>query len=376
MPADSALTLDEARRAAQLALLARGAEVEVGALDGWPWTPEQLAGTAPAGLPVACTVDDGLTARVHRLEHDGRAWALKRARAHALVRNDDGRTSFLNEVQRRADLERLKAAPGGQRRWAAMVDTCWASLRHGVILSPWIDGAAVAPEAWDERRLAQVLQALADLWLEGLFEWDPSPGNLLDDGRQVRLFDFGYCYRFDPLCQFNSAGRGADLLLFHPIERFETRTYSAVLLALEQGPGPAAALAAFRREKTIALETVCRMHSCSAARGAAPHVLQWLAVLAARWREALAPGGDLLGLYRVENWRSHALDLDDDLQGRSCTRTTLRRADWLLATLATDLDRLRAAGALFFGDERRDDTALRAHYCARRAQAQAWQVRD
>jgi hypothetical protein len=374
-PMSSAPTLDDLRQARQLEFLRQGNALEVGTLHGLPWTAEALAATTAASPHVALTLESGLTAIVHRVESgDGRAWTLKRARPQPGVHNVDGRTSFLNEVQRRIDIEALKAAPDAGDRWDGLVDTRWASLRHGVILSPWIDGLPVAPDAWDERRLGQVLGTLGDLWLEGLFDWDPSPGNLLDDGRHVRLFDFGYCYRFDPRRQFNTAGHGDDQPMFHPVERFETRTFSAALLHLERRSGTDAALAAFRRHKSVAREVVRRMRAAIAARGATGAVTDWLDALVANWSTALGPGGDLATLYLAENWRSHALDLDDDLRGRSCTPTALQRADWLLDALAHHHDALRAAGAFFHGDDALDPAALRERYAARRAQALAWQL--
>src|SRR5262249_36916197 len=142
-----------------------------------------------AGQPhVVQRLDSGLTAVVLRLRANGRDWTLKRARPRPLVKNVDGQTSFLNEVQRRADLEVLKRAD--PTRGPGIVDTHYASYRRGVILSPWIAGEHV--HEWDERRLQQLLHTACALWVEGLFEWDLCNGNILDDGRQIRLFDFGY----------------------------------------------------------------------------------------------------------------------------------------------------------------------------------------
>jgi hypothetical protein len=374
---DTVPALDTLRHAAQLALLDADTELGTGSLDGLPWSAADLAALRDDDPAVTMTIGSGLTAVVRRVEDrapEVRRWTLKQARAESLVRNLDGRTSFLNEVQRRIDIEALKRAPGGRERWRGLVDTRHASLRHGVILSPWIEGAPIPADGWDERRLSQVLGTLGALWLEGLFEWDPSNGNLLDDGAQVRLFDFGYCYRFDPLRHFNTAGRGDDQPMFHPAERFETRTYCAVLLTLEAGAGPDAALAAFRREKAVALEVYRGLRETVAARGAQPHVTAWLAAIIARWAAALAPGADLGRLYLAENWRSHALDLDDDLRGRTCTPMTLRRADWLLAAIDAHFDALRADAALFHGDEALDRAALRERYAARRAEAATLQV--
>jgi hypothetical protein len=139
-----------------------------------------------------------------------------------------------------------------------------------VLLSPWVEGEIV--RRWDERRIGQVIGAAVACASAGLLEWDLSPGNILDDGRQVWLFDFGYMYRFDPLRHFNSAGHGTDAPQFHPVERFETRNLFGHLLELERDAGSAAALRLFRIEKEIAVDAyrrlrMARRHRRALARG-------------------------------------------------------------------------------------------------------------
>ncbi len=360
---------EAARRQAQRDFAASGANLAVGGLSGLPWSAAELR-RLDAGSPgVLRRIASGLTSVVFQLRDDaGRHWALKRAWPQARVHNVDGQTSFLNEVQRRADINGLLARGGGLPGLAALPHTRYADYRAGLILSPWIDGSAVTD--WDERRLLQVLQAACALWLEGLFEWDLSGGNLLDDGRQMRLFDFGYCYRFDPLRQFNPAGSGIGVPLFHPAERFETRHLSGVLLALERDVGEAAALALFRRAKQAAVEAYAELRAAAAARGASAEVLGWLDGIGASWRTGLRDGAE--ALYFAEQWRSHALDLADDLGGRSCTATTLARADWLLAALRSHPQAVR--GALFGADAGLDAAALRARYAGYREQAALWQI--
>ena len=364
------MDLEADRHARQLDFVASRAPLVVGSLADFPLDLATLAGLQDADPRVVAVLDGGLTARIFCLDVGGRRWTLKRARPQALVRNVDGQTSFLNEVQRRADLERLKREPGGQARWAGIVDTVFASFRDGVMLSPWIAGAHV--DAWDERTLSQVLGQACELWLEGLFEWDLCGGNLLDDGQQVRLFDFGYMYRFDPLRQFSSAGNGTDVPLFHPAERFESRCFCAHLLGQEQGAGADAALRLFRLEKEIALATYRSTRARVARRGASADVLAWLDAVTTRWSQALQ--GDLGSLYLAENWRSHVLDLDDDLRGQTCTPMTLCRADWLLAALDAHEPALRAQNAFFWGDEHRDAGTLRERYAAHRRAATGFQV--
>lgn len=331
------MTPEQQRHAAQLAFVASAAELQIGTPADCPLPLEQLAATQGDEPYVRERFSAGLTAHVYRIHADGEDWTLKRARERCKVQNVDGQTSFLNEIQRRADLRQLKRDPILGERLSAIVDTRYASFRQGVLLSPWIEAAPVL--AWNERQLTQLFDTLVALLLGGLFEWDLCPGNTLDDG-QVRLFDFGYMYRFDPLRQFNS--NGIAMPQFHAAERFETRQYFAHLLALEH-QGDRLALAAFALEKRIALEAYGQLQTELAARGASATVLDWLGGIVNNWKRALR--GDLEGLYLQEAWRSHWLDLHDDLSGQTCTPSTLARIGWLERTTRerhADLVRLLA----------------------------------
>ena len=361
-------SLDALRHAAQRTLLDGAATLCLGSLSGTPFTRQGLVALAPDDAQVEAVLDGGLTAEVWRLNAGGRRWALKRCRAASRVRNADGELAFVNELLRRAELEPLRAADPG--RWAGLCPTQWADLQAGLILSPWLEGAT--PQEWNERQLAQLFALGTRLWLEGFFEWDYSPGNLLDDGRQLMLFDFGYCYRFDPLRQFNSAGDGRSAPQFHPVERFETRCYFAHLLELEHSQGLDAALQAFALEKRVARTAYEQLRDELAERSAEPALGEWLEALLRGWR--LDEPAALPRLYLQEAWRSHAADLDDDLRGRSCTPTTLRRADWLLQQLAVATPQLRLLGALAADEAALDDAALLALYRQRRAEALRWQL--
>jgi len=356
------------RQQAQLAFLASGADLEVGRAEDCPLPTDALVAIHERSPEVVQAFPGGLTARVYRLRAGGRDWTLKLARRPALVENVDGQTSFLNELQRRADFLRLQVEPGGRERFAAIADTTYGSLRRGLLLSPWIEGRTAAE--WDERRLRALFDALAELWLAGLFEWDLCPGNLLDDGRRIRLFDFGYMYRFDPLAEPNP--NGWDGPVFHPAERFETRNLFDALLALEAARGAAAALALFRLEKEIALATYRRLGEALRAKGASPRVLGWLGAIADRWAAALA--GDLAPLHLAEGWRSHRLDVLDDLSGHACTPRTLARLGWLRAAARAHHAALSRAGALLWDDAARSQGELLAALDEDEARARAWQV--
>jgi len=205
--------------------------------------------------------------------------------------------------------------------------------------------------------------------LAGFFEWDFCPGNILDDGDQVRLFDFGYMYRFDPLTEFNSSG--LDAPLFHGAERLETRNYFAWLMELEKTAGEGFALAAFRLEKQIALGAYEHLISELEKHAATATVVGNLRSIVTRWRKAL--GGDLAALYLAEGWRSHRLELGSDLHGQTCTPTSLAHADWMLCALTERFADLQALDAFFWDDLGRSQEALKARVRADRELAVGWQ---
>ncbi|MCQ4289024.1 hypothetical protein NA647_16500 [Pseudomonas stutzeri] len=353
------------RQQAQLAFTASGAELEVGRPEDCPLPLSTLAMTDGREAYVSRELAGGLTAHVYRIEAQGQSWTLKRARERCLVQNADGQTSFLNEVQRRADLQALKARPELAERLTGIVDTRYASFRRGVLLSPWIDGEQVTE--WDETRLVDLFDTVITLASQGLFEWDLCPGNVLDDGR-IRLFDFGYLYRFDPLREFNSDGLASPG--FHPVERFETRQFFAWLLGQEQAGGNHA-LAAFRLEKSIALDRYLRWQTELARQGASTVVLDRLGEISRTWQTALA--GSSEALYLREAWRSHRLDLADDLDGQTCTPLTLQRLAWLRDIAAARYFDLVACGALAI-ERAEGRNELLDQLDRAEAQAVGWQV--
>lgn len=358
-------TLDEIRQAEQTAWLARGADLVFGSSGARRLPPDLRAAADETTHPG--WIEGGLSARVRRVERAGGVVALKLARAEPLVRNADGRLSFTNELLRRHELHELAHRGAGID---GVTPTIYACRSEGVIVTPWIDGATVTD--WDERRLRQLFATAAALFGAGFFEWDYSPGNVLDDGRQVWLFDLGYNYRFDPLRQINTAGDGTDHPQFHLAERIETRNLFTPLLRLERAGRTDEALRLFRLEKEIAADTVARLHDELARRHALPQVLEHHRRLVERWRAALR--GDLAMLYLAEGWRSHLADLHDDLSGRSCTPTTLQRAQWLIERARHDFEALRAAAALGDAEATEDAAALVGHLQVLQARAQQFQL--
>lgn len=354
-------SLEARRRQSQLAFVASGAELQVGNEQDCPLPVAELLALRPDDSRVEAYFGGGLTGEVLCLRLAGQRWNIKRKLAVARVANVDGQTSFLTEVQRRADFTALKASAAGRTHFAHIVDTTYASFRQGLIVSPWIPGAPLA--RYDRDSLRQIHATLAQMVLAGIFEWDLCPGNLLDDGQNVWLFDFGYCWRFDPLSMVNS--NGLETPLFHPAERFETRNLFSQLLRLEQAGRAAEALALFRLEKEVALASYRHIHHELARRGADAAVLGHWQGYCQRWQQALATPQGLADLYLIEGYRSHLLDVHDDISGHSCTPMTLLRIAAVEQALRQHFALLKSNDGLFFGDDQRSQQellAINAHH--------------
>jgi len=108
--------------------------------------------------------------------------------------------------------------------------------------------------------------------------------------------------------------------------------------------------------------------------GASHQIQDWQARLVMRWQGALDGQRALEELYVVEGYRSHLLDVLDDLHGKSCTRMTLRRIDAVEAILRDQFALLERLNGLFFGDEERDQQQLLAINSERRLLAQRFQL--
>jgi len=346
---------EQARRAAQLAFAESSENIVVGDEQQLPMPLTQLLSTTEISPWVRQCFEGGLTARVFRINAGGGDWTLKLARQPALVQNVDGQTSFLNEVQRRRDFQALKSDPHSAAAFTGIVPTVYADYRRGIILSPWIHGEPLS--RYEDAVLEALFSQLVNIELHGLQEWDLCPGNILDDGRQCWLFDFGYCYPFDPLSEYNSCGTAAPL--FHSIERFETRNLFGYLARREDW-SEAQQLALFEREKRLAVAAYETKLQWLSDHNAAAHVLDWQRRILNIWRNGLASPQALGDLYLLEAYRSHLLDLHDDISGKSCTPTTLKRLGLVRAILEQHFWLLKARGGLFFGDEQRSQQELLA----------------
>ncbi|MBT0646961.1 phosphotransferase, partial [Escherichia coli] len=84
-------------------------------------------------------------------------------------------------------------------------------------------------------------------------------------------------------------------------------------------------LAQYREMKRLAVESYRRKLVWLRARRASPQVQAHFQQITARWETALADPAALSRLFALEAFRSHVLDIEDDLHGQSCTLLTLQR---------------------------------------------------
>ena len=267
-------------------------------------------------------IQSGLTGVVYKLKK-GRTYNLKRKRSESLVQNIDGKVSFLNELLVRKRILEYKKEFEVLDRGTAK--TVYAHYRHGLLLSEWIDGDH--PEKPDPEWIGQVLEIHLALQKIGLFEWDLCQGNLLLDHGQMKLFDFGYCYRFDPLKAFNSDG--TRLPQFHALERLETRYLMLELYKLKVDQGKKVAMDLYRKVKQVGIDQYRTHLEWLKDHHASKEVVDFYENIIQKWQAGVADEKKLDALYVEESVRSHHLDIEDDLSGKTCTPNTLIRIQHL-----------------------------------------------
>ena len=94
--------------------------------------------------------------------------------------------------------------------------------------------------------------------------------------------------------------------------------------------------------------------------------------MTARWESALADPAALSRLFAVEAFRSHVLDIEDDLHGHSCTLLTLQRIDWVINQLEQHYRFIADEGGLFYDNVGKSQQALLGDYAQKRQQAQQY----
>lgn len=356
------------RQAEQLAFLHSGENIEVGSEAALPLSKAILVAIDRDSPFVEKVYDSGLTAIVYCINVNGKRYNLKKKRDVIRVKNDDGYTSFLNEVQRRRDFTELKRTQPND--FIHIVETIYASLADGMIVSPWIDGELV--KEYKPYIFEQLFSTIVALELNGLFEWDFCPGNIIDDGHQIWLFDFGYMYKHDPLIGINSNGMAEPL--FHGIERFETRNFFDFVVRQQEKIGKEAIMLLYRQVKEIAfkhyqlkLVKLMEMH-------ASDEIIVWQSKINEAWATALESDDALSVLYDKESFRSFLLDALDDIKGQSCSLITLKKLRVVIELVQQHYTKLAQHQAFFFGDETLPKSALVLKYKGLYEQAKTYQL--
>lgn len=350
-----------------------GAPLIVGDRSACPIPPEELAELTAQSPGVVEVIRSGLTAEVFHLRFGTQEYTLKKRRPTARVSNADGKYSFLNEVQRRADFTRLKSNPEYRDRYRNrfnnIVDTLYADYRLGIILSPWINGAPL--RELTPALFAQLFQTLMACEEHGLMEWDLCSGNLLvDQQNKLWLFDFGYMYPYDPLTSFNSNGQSDPI--FHAAERFETRFFFGWLLSQTMPDDDA--LQVYRQMKEAEILAYQSKLAWLKNHQADPVVIRHFAGIVRGWQDAIQSQRQLKKQFAIDSFRSHVLDIEDDLHGRSCTGLTLKRIDAVTAMLDAQYEFIRDHGGLFYANEGKTKQTLIDDYRQKYREAIEWQI--
>jgi len=358
------------RRKYQLAFLRKGEEIVVGNRENLPLRLEELMKIDENSGYVEQVFSSGLTAYVYKLNIDGQFYTLKRKRPEILVKNIDGQTSFLNEVQRRSDFEKLKKRH--IEKFECVVDTVYASLKNEIILSKWIEGSFITQ--FSPSIFESIYSTLLEVEKGGLFECDLSSPNLLvDDENKVHFFDFGYMYPFNPLKHYNSDG--TENPIFHTAERLESRFLMQYLLDIERNEGIETVLAHYRIAKEASLKFYLKKMHWLRTYNAQKNIIDWQTNYITLWENGLKSDACLLNVYELEAYRSYLLDVHDDLSGKSCTAATLQKADKIIQKLEDNYDFLKNNNGLFWGDENMEKEQLLKKYQTWKRKAISYQLK-
>jgi predicted Ser/Thr protein kinase len=312
----------------------------------------------------------GLTAVVYHLEINGNHYNLKKKRPESLVKNIDGQTSFLNEVQRRKDFEALRLE--NKIIDKGIVKTIYANYREGIMLSEWIDGSTI--ESVTEDIVSQLFALTLELEKSGIMEWDLCKGNMLvSEQGLVKLFDFGYAYRYNPLKSFNS--EGLEIPMFNSVERFETRFFMPYLLELESKNSDLV-IEQYRMVKEQAIKIFKKKAQWLLDVEADPVLLDVCKKQLLIWEEGISTEEGIRNLYKLESIRSYVLDIHDDISGKSCTKATILKVDKVIEMINDDYDFMCKNDGFLWDDIGKSKVALLKKYQQNRELVIDYQIKS
>jgi tRNA A-37 threonylcarbamoyl transferase component Bud32 len=361
----------EARRKSQLDFLKSGANIIIGCEDVLPVSLQELTKVDENHHFVERVFDGGLSAIVYKLNINGKNYNLKKKREKILVENVDGQTSFLNEVQRRQELKLAKERE--PEMYNGIVNTLYANLHKGIFFSEWIEGEVAS--VYNKQIFRHLFQTMSNMEKIGIFENDPTIGNIVVKDDNITLFDFGYAYPFNPLKEINM--EGFNELVFHAVERFESRAFMIHLLDIEMLIGFEQMLDLFRMEKEVALEVYNEKIEWLTEKKADEAVVDYYRKIVSRWKEALKNNDNLKKLFELEQFRSFLIDVVDDISGKSCNPDTLIKAEKICDTIRKNFDYLKANDAFFWqGEDEMTQEELIKKYDRNRQLVEKYQLKN
>lgn len=297
--------------------------------------------------------DNGLTATVYKLCINDQFYNMKIKREHSLVQNVDGKTSFLNEVLRRQDIEKIRQ--DNIIIDQGVVKTLYGNYREGILFSKWIEGSIC--KKYNRQIIKNLFTLTWELEAKGMMEWDLCPSNILVDLKDhVYLFDFGYMYKHDPLKEFNSDGVSNPL--FHSVERFETRSLFPYLLELERKE----AIEIYRIEKEEAVAIFQKKIDYLRSQNAKLELIDYAKDVMNKWIIGLSSSDKLNTLYMTESFRSYILDIFDDISGKSCSKETIKKGQKILEMIINGYQVLKENQAFIFDDQHLSKEELISKY--------------
>ncbi len=286
--------------------------------------------------------DNGLTATVYKLNIDSKTYNLKIKRETSLVKNIDGQTSYLNEIQRRRDFEMFRISDPIID--AGIVKTIYADYRLGIMLSEWIDG--FVPVRYTRKIIKNLFKLTWSIEKNGVMEWDLCSGNLLvNEQEDIFLFDFGYMYSHNPLTDFNSEGKSNPL--FNSVERFETRAFLPYLLNIKDEKD---ILKFYKIEKEEAVDIFKEKIKWLISKNADVDIIEMNKIELDKWSNALKSNKALSKLYALESLRSYVLDIHDDISGKSCSKHTIQKIDEVMKIISSNHDFLSENNGYLWDD--------------------------
>ena len=206
-----------------------------------------------------------------------------------------------------------------------IVETVYGNYRKGILLSKWIEGSH--PNSIDMNWIEQVVEIALDLQKIGLFEWDLSLGNILIEDDKVKLFDFGYCYQFDPLNEFTSVGFNSPDFL--SLENLKKRYLMLALSKHQNEHGKDMTLSFYGDIIKVGIKGYRKHLDYLVENGAAEPVVNHFRSIINEWEKGISTEENLNYCFMKDTLRSYILDIHDDLSGESCTPDTLLRIQHL-----------------------------------------------